>query len=180
MHTPHPPNKLLLSLPSYATVTMWGLRMPRAPKRAPLPPQTLLLRPLHGTAWPKLILTKHSNLWLPLFRINRLETQIFSAELQNLGPGWSMYKSCLWCPSNKHDVSWAWLSLLTLLLQCKFYSTSPFCVCNGPDPYKDGQINIWWSHKYENKLIWKKKYIFRGFGSNFQLFLIAWKIKVRK
>lgn len=72
------------------------------------------------------------------------------------------------------------LLLLTFLLQCEFYSTSPFCVCNVPDPYKDGQINIWWPHKYENKLIWKKKYIFRGFGSNFQLFLIAWKIKVRK
>lgn len=93
---------------------------------------------------------------------------------------------CLSCPNNKYEHPPGMtrtvflLLLLTFLLQSEFYSTSPFCVCNVPDPYKDGQINIWWPHKYENKLIWKKKYIFRGFGSNFQLFLIAWKIKVRK
>lgn len=76
-----------------------GLRM------APVPPKPNLSPPLWalpGPAHPH----QHSQSSVCLHaQLTGSKHRFFSAELQNLGLAWWVYKSCLWCPSNKHGPS---------------------------------------------------------------------------
>lgn len=97
-----------LCIPSHGhSDSVGGSECPEPPKglHCPLKPDPSSENPLKALPGPSSSAPSTQSSVCLYSELTGSKQEIFSAELQNLGPGWWMHKSCLWCPSNKHGPS---------------------------------------------------------------------------